>query len=217
MLSFFNKTPAIRKVLCTPFYFNALFQVLTKRGDIDLEFPENAVKLKDHLEKEYVQRKLKTKNSKYTADEILQYLKWLAIWLNQQKQLNFELADFQPDTLRKPKVYRLIYSLVNGLLVGLTLSLVYGLFSGLFSALLFSLIAAVAEEGIIETEEIRTWQWTKLYKFKTWLDIVMDFLGYVLIGGFTLGLICGLIGVLVLSLSEAFTIGLFLGLFVSLV
>ena len=106
LLIHLDKTHALGDVLCIPFYYNALLQMLYEPQDESIDFPDDTDKLKEFIVNLYIERKLNNnKHTKYTAEKTRKYLGWLSIWLKNQSGVNFELADFQPNCLRKKWLY----------------------------------------------------------------------------------------------------------------
>ncbi len=234
LLILFDQNPAIRDVLCTPFYFNAALQILNQKNDYKLNFPGEAEPLKNYLVEQYVNRKLCKPHRKYIDLKMRQWLSWLAQWLSQQKTVTFELVHFQPCDLKSIKAFGritrwmegLVFGLVFGLLLGIGLSFFAGSLASsfimlassfiisVFLGLIFSVFKAlfvwtpIFDKDIV-TEDIIRWNWEKLGD--TDLLKIMLFAG--IFAGSIFGLVGGLISVIVGGeFLKGFVYGLLLGL-----
>ena len=126
----------------------------------------------------YVQRMLTRRGSsqRYTQQQTIHWLSWLAKQLVQHRQTEFSLEQMQPDWLLDRRVRRL-YALVVTLVVGLISGTPFGLAFGP----IFVLRVRPLKEGLIDALHLYNPIWTTLWVYY-WLDDL-------LIGGLAIGLI----------------------------
>jgi len=177
-----RKSAALQEVLCIPFYYNALLQILHIHQDKNIDFPNDINKLKEFIVNLYIDRKLRNnKYIKYTTEKIKKYLSWLSIWLKEQSKVNFELVDFQPNCLTKKRLYFFITQLsfsifmfvilqnlfVNGITIKFNLNTITATIIIAVSCLIIGFFLGVKNE--IETKEILKWNWKNLTNLDNWI------------------------------------------------
>ena len=117
----------------------------------------------------YVREQKKEKPDRYSRQETMPWLKWLAQQMVQEFQTVFLIERLQLSWLppEEQRLYRvgtfllvvLVWGLIVGLIVGLSFGLSFGLIGGLSFGLSFGLIGGLSEE-IMTIEELR-WSWKK--------------------------------------------------------
>jgi energy-coupling factor transporter ATP-binding protein EcfA2 len=104
LITHINKCPVLLKVLCIPFYSNALFQVLNRRLDeVKIDFPSDEAEIKDFIVNLYIKRKTGRENEE-DFGIWGGYLCWLARWIKKRKKISFNLTDFNAGCLSNPKL-----------------------------------------------------------------------------------------------------------------
>jgi hypothetical protein len=155
---------------------------------------------------------------RYSPDQSIRWLTWLAQTLVQESQTVFLIEEIQPTRLTtkaQKKLYRigvfliiwLFYGVISGLIFGLFLNLIYGVISGLIFGLflgLFCWFTSIGGKAKIRTVETLNWFGKEVKKM--------------LIIGLKNGLIVGLIVGLIFALSgePKLIVGLIMGLIVGL-
>jgi hypothetical protein len=203
-----KKSIVLQEVLCIPFYYNALLQILHTPQDKNTDFPNDIDKLKEFIVNLYIERKLYNNNStKYTIEKTKKYLVWLSIWLKKQSKVNFELVDFQPSCLTKK---RLLYSFIVKLPFSILLFIIFQYFfvNGItkkfnLNTITTNIIIAVScliigfflsGRNKIETKEIFKWNWKNMANLENWIITLIVcifcitpifFLNYVIFGYFS--------------------------------
>ncbi|HYG78791.1 MAG TPA: hypothetical protein VD861_00305, partial [Pyrinomonadaceae bacterium] len=111
------------EVLCTPFYFTIALEIFDQPIPEDNDFRGEKDKLKTRLIKRFVERKLEnTPNPKtFKAMKTHRWLKWLAERLEKNQNITFELADLQPNNLKRAWAFKLAYGIVAYLFLSVTL------------------------------------------------------------------------------------------------
>lgn len=127
LLFLIDKYPLLKKVLQTPFYFNAAMQTFHYRTDKNLKLPSVFEEIKHFIVNEFVKRKLANKANKYGIQKTINYLSWLSSWLLFKQIASFELTHFQPKDLHNFKFFGIAYGLVNGTIHGIIWGSVFGL------------------------------------------------------------------------------------------
>jgi len=107
--NFLNKLPLLKEqnhslleVLCTPFYFNLIFdtkEMTQSLSDIE-QFPEKKEKIEQYLLQTFIDKKINSITN-FSKAKTEHYLLWLAHWMNSRGVVNFELADLQLDILKR--------------------------------------------------------------------------------------------------------------------
>ena len=142
------------------------------------------------------------KQSRYSREQTLGWLRWLGASLVSQSQSVFHLENLRPvwlSTWSRQQWARLLRGLVAGLVVGPVFGLVFGLGSGLVFGLFVGLGGGL---GVRRPVDALRWSWSSVRSgFKDSL-----------VGGLFVGLVVGLVGGLIFGL----VFGLFVGLFVGL-
>jgi ABC-type dipeptide/oligopeptide/nickel transport system ATPase component len=109
-----NKNPVLLKVLCVPFYFNALFQVLNRlKDEVKIDFPQDETKIKNFIVELFIKRKI----GREDTDDIGiwgRYLCWLARWTRKKKKITFNLTDFDTSCLYNSKFFKVIGVFLEG-------------------------------------------------------------------------------------------------------
>ncbi len=202
-----DENAALRKILCTPFYFTIALEVFYKRLSAETNLPHDEKELGTYLIEKYVERKLdKTSNpNNFDKEKTKKWLKWLAELMEKEtKQLiTFELADLHPADLTKRWFFGGVVGLFVGLLVGLVGGLVFGLVFGLIGGLVFGLVGGLIFGLVVKN--IKTEDIVKM-------EFTIKSLKKGLVGGLVVGLIVGLVGGLFGSLFVGLVIGLVFGL-----
>ena len=178
LLIHLDKKPAhisLHEVLCIPFYYNALLQILYEAQDENINFPNDIDELKEFIVNLYITRKLHNdKQTKYSSGKTKKHLSWLSIWLKEQSKVNFELIDFQPDCLKKKQSYLLLSDLILSisLFILFQLSLSSAIASKynlhiititIFIAVCSFILGFIlrSNKTKIQTKEIIKWNWRK--------------------------------------------------------
>ncbi len=162
------------QVLTTPFYFTLALHVFDYSEPPDLPF-DNKQTLETNLIKGFIEKKLEiTENSKnFRPADTLKWLSWLAAFLETRKRVTFELADLQPDALKKKWWYKVADGAVVGLLGFAILSQVVNWALGLF----FGIVAGFTQGGDIVTQDIAKWTWSPLLRWRAWKLILRQTIG----------------------------------------
>jgi len=197
------------EVLCTPFYFNLIFdsEELTQPLTDNDELPQAKAEIEHYLLSTFVQKKTKS-IADYPKPKTFVYLSWLANWMNRRDVVGFELADLQPGILRRTGLFSLLFGLCAGLAIGIIQFLVYiihydldsSLFSssrvGLLGVLIVALMVGFNKNLSIQTNDIRQTKWSNLLYLSAWISIFKQTLKRALkfsrIFGLSLGLFSGL-------------------------
>jgi DNA polymerase III delta prime subunit len=201
-----DKSGVFIEVLCIPFYFITALDVFDRQIFSKKEFPASAEELKNFLIAEFIKRKLEnTENpDRFKFGKTFHWLRWFARFLEREHKIKFELSDLQPGDLRRPAFFRVSMALFTGGVIcplaifsdnplpGLVISLVVGAF-GAIGSLKFV------------TEDIRRWDFSELFAFKTWLGIFNTSL-----------LLCLFYGILSFLLKMDWFFGVLSGVFVGL-
>jgi hypothetical protein len=144
--------------------------------------------LRNHAFSSYIQRMFERRsaNTRYTPEQTIHWLSWLARQVVEHKQSEFYIEGLQPDWLpsRISRFRcRVGFGLAFGLVYGLAGMLVYGLVGGLAVGLAGGLMSGLADMEI-KLAETLTWRFDR----------------NVLVGGLLGGLTIGLAGMLVYGL-----------------
>ena len=124
-----DKNAALRKILCTPFYFTIALEVFYKRLPDEINLPHDEKELATYLIEKYVERKLKkTPNSnKFAKGETKSWLKWLAKLMKRKQSIIFELTDLQPKILTPSWTYNILLGVIVGLIIFSILNFIFSL------------------------------------------------------------------------------------------
>ncbi|HPH19256.1 MAG TPA: NACHT domain-containing protein [Haliscomenobacter sp.] len=213
LLNLLSKHPSLETVLCTPFYYNIALEVFDVRTGIR-ELPAEGTALQEYLVEQFVAEKLaQTPNPKgFTEAKTRHYLAWLAVVLNAESRVNFELVDFQPRHLDKKRRDNLVF----GLFCGLGNTFVFGFVFGLsvvsviyfVLGLVFGLVIAFVLGLDVTPIEVIKIKWSNLTNKSVWLNFLVLGLVLGLVFGLTYGSVNGLVNGLVLGLSLSLSHGL---------
>jgi eukaryotic-like serine/threonine-protein kinase len=176
---------------------------------------------RDQLFGSYVRRVLESRGagSRYSAEQTLHWLSWLASQMRTHGQTVFYLERLQIDWLPEGRhlairaCFGLAFGLVIGFLFGLIVSLSYGLAYGLVVCIVASLANAIfwalpsAHEHPIFPVEIVRWSWPGLKSFSGGFSLVLG-LGASLFSGLIIGLPTGLLVGFAYGLSYGLLVGL---------
>ena len=204
-----SKTPILLKVLCVPFYLNALFQVLNRRNDDKIDFPNSEQEIKNFIVDLFVKRK----TNKKSIYELGSHLRWLAKWTKRKKKVFFNLTDFDESCLQNPKSVKITSSFLSmsfeiclWFYLFLQLSVVWGV----VFAIVFFVIGGgfkneeektekkTEDDSIEKTEEVEYDDTKKFqYHWKKWYRAVgfalFSWLYFGFIFGFLKGLLCAIV------------------------
>jgi hypothetical protein len=102
-----EENAALRKVLCTPFYFTVALEVFYKHIPDEMNLPNNEDRLRTFLIEKYLESKLnKTPNpNNFERRKTRKWLKWLAKLMEDYQIVTFELADLQPMDLSNKSTF----------------------------------------------------------------------------------------------------------------
>jgi len=153
------------QVLTTPFYFTLALQVFDYPEPPKIAAEDKQI-LETNLIKGFIEKKVEvTENAEnFRTAETFKWLGWLAVFLETRTRVSFELADLQPNALKRPWCYGLVNGLGVGLFGMVILSLIVNLPMGLF----FGLIAGFTRGGEIVTEDIAKWTWSPILRWQGW-------------------------------------------------
>lgn len=163
-----------QQVLSTPFYFTTALQVFDSNKPPKIDAPDRET-LEVNLITAFVEKKLAfTENPRrFNAARTHTWLIWLAHFLNDRKQVTFELASLQPTMLKRPWRYRFIYCTICGV-AGVTIGTAFGsaaetdnislvvMFSAIY-AMIFAIIGYY-----FSTEDFMQWTSVPLRRWRTW-------------------------------------------------
>ena len=118
-----RENTALRKLLCTPFYFNIALEVFYKRILDEINLPKDEEKLKSYLISSYAERKLaKTPNpDNFDKKLTVNWLRWLAVLMEKRELVTFELAELQKKDLSK----RISFGMTTGLIICFIVALIF--------------------------------------------------------------------------------------------
>lgn len=202
-----DENAALRKILCTPFYFTIALEVFYKRLPAETNLPHDEKELGTYLIEKYVERKLdKTPNSNgFGKAKTKKWLNWLARLMERKHLVTFELAHLQPTELEKKWLLGVFFGLASGIFVGGIASMIdgiTGLFSGLLAALFLGFIGIVIYGVINKVSNKINPSLTKNENLSRWIKLIgfslgMFFFFFLLINsvalnvGFEIGFLIG--------------------------
>jgi len=178
LLYHINDNIALQECICVPFYYNMLLQILFEPKDESVIFPDNVDDLKKFIVDLFINRKLvSNKSTKYTIEKLKKYLSWLSIWAKNGSKVNFELIDFQPNSLRKKYSFHFTKWLISTLVfvVGvqrfyINLVVIHNIniiLANIIIIIFCMLIGFIASsDNSIKTHEMLRWNWKKFAKPK---------------------------------------------------
>jgi len=199
-------------VLCTPFYFNLIFdtkELTYALSDIH-KIPKGKAEIEQYLLSRFITKKI---NSiiHYPEAKAAKYLIWLAYWMKGRDYVYFELADLQPDVLKRSWLLGLIYGLVYSLVISfvyistyistinlydIRLNLVYYLeellIFGFGGSFVLGLAISLNKNFNIKTEDIRQVNWINLTNDIVWITILKKTFKEAIKVGLAYGLVFGL-------------------------
>lgn len=100
LLVLLQENEALKKIVCVPFYFNTIIQIVSRRTR-NYIFPTDEEAIKDFVVKEFIAEKICSEIKEYKAKDILKWTSWLAKKLNQFGMNNFELISFDLRFVKK--------------------------------------------------------------------------------------------------------------------
>lgn len=127
---------SLLEILCTPFYFNLIFdtkELTHTLSDIN-QLPQRKVEIEQYLLSEFIHKKINNVIH-FSKSKTRHYLSWLASWMNGREAVSFELADLQPDDLKRRWLF--------GFVFGMGYSIVYYLIYILVSCLAYFLVDGI--------------------------------------------------------------------------
>lgn len=146
----------------------------------------------DHLLSEYVNIQLSEhQHARYDRNETLHYLRWLAWQMLRNKESVFYIENLQPDWTVHQKRYRLIVVLLLGSSIGSLFGLSFGLASG-SSAGLPAILGGLGYGllfGLLNIEFAESFSWRNGFSRELLLGVLL----FVLISGFTLLMLFGVL------------------------
>jgi hypothetical protein len=128
--------PVLQELATTPLMLSVLTLVYHGGSGKDLLTAGSLVERRRKLFEDYVHAMLRHRGgeTRYTANQTLSWLTWLAKQMIQHSLTQFYLERMQPNWLPNTRslfVYRVVVGLLGGLLSGLVFGLVFGLLGGL--------------------------------------------------------------------------------------
>lgn len=206
--------PTLQELATSPLMLSIMVQAYHEDSIIALQ-AVTSFEARQQLLTDYVQRVLSRRqaDTRYTAEQEIHWLSWLAQQLAKQRQTEFNSASIQPDWLpdsRSRNRYSAILKLTTGLLAGIVFGLILGFLTGVIAGLLlgcaFGLIFAVVGALLKEVRTVP--DFTRLRRK---LVVRGSALSYGLGSGIVSGLAGGLVANWFLSAGAGITLGLAFG------
>jgi hypothetical protein len=159
-----------QQVLTTPFYFTLALQVFDFSKPPAIPAPDKET-LEANLVAGFVEKKIRiTENAlQFSHGHTLAWLAWLADFLEHRQQVTFELAELQPDAVKKPWLNKVVNRVVGGLLGGLLSGLVAG---AVYGILVGVIVAMLGGDDDVDTEDLSRWTFSPLTRLSSWKRIV---------------------------------------------
>ena len=215
--------PTLYELAQTPLMLSIMTLAYRGMSVHDLQPPETVDARRKHIFDNYVERMFKPRthrtipdvsddprpdDERFSKEETIHWLSWLAMRMSQHGQTVFLIEKMQPDWLPTRAQQRIV-TMGVAVMIGLLLGLLFGLVFGLLLGLLFGLVFGLFFGRFGYSADIRP---VELLHF-SWSKIVPSLRGEERPFGLYIGLLAGLLtGLLTGPLS-----GLFFGLFFGLV
>lgn len=228
----FCDDPVLRELATTPLMLSILTLTYHGRSPKDLSLSGSVTTQRRQIFATYVQRMLQRRGieTRYTPQQTIDWLVWLAQRMRQQSQTVFYIERMQPDWLADGwlrRLFRIVafvllgtllagltigpsYMLVYGLLHGLSLGVVYGIVFGGITGLAFGVIFGLLSREEIEIRpiEIVTWSWVNIWQSLVKIKVLLIALLSSIFIGLSTGLLVGLLS----GLNSGLYFGVLVGL-----
>jgi NACHT domain len=172
-----------RQVLTTPFYFTLALHVFDYSEPPQIVASDKQA-LERNLMRGFIEKKVQVTENKehFSVAQTVEWLAWLARFLDVRQQVVFELADLQQKALKRPWWNNVAHGVSSALLF----SVILGVGISVPFGLMFGFIFGVLPWGNnIKTEDIVKWSFSPLLRWEAWRRI---FLLSGLLGAFGIGI-----------------------------
>ncbi len=202
--------PSLRELAATPLMLSVLTLAYYGKPIENILVTGSPERRRREVFASYVQRMLRRRSTqtRYTVQQTVHWLAWLAKQLAQHGQTVFYIERMQPNWLpdnRSRQVYHIAISLLVGLVFGLLGGLVGGLVFGLLGGLVGGLTGKMETE--IRPAEVIAWSWASIRRG----------LSRSVVFGLVFGLLVGMVSWFFYETISRLAVGLVVGLIVGLV